>query len=112
MSDQIRPFREVLQAITNSSPLAWVYLPSEEKWSLDSASAILESEEVSPDQEDDDDAGVPDFAKANGFIRALPVTSLQDVVQNALAQKPDAGPSDIFAAFEFYYERDAFIRFD
>ena len=103
--------KQVLLAIADKSYLAWVYLPEDRNWSLDSACATLESEEVPPELEDEPDAGVPEFAKANGLIQVLPVSSVQDIVENARAQKPSASVDDFFLAFMFYFHNDAFIRF-
>lgn len=79
-------------------------------WTLDSISAILESDEVPNEFEDTPNAGIPEFAKRNNLIQALPVTVVQDIVTNAKAQKPTASMEDLFRAFQYYYENDAFIR--
>jgi len=101
--------QEALLDIAGQPETAWVYLPADKNWDLNSMCAILESEEVPPELEDELDAGVPAFAKANDLIQALPVTVVQDVTQNALAQRPGASPTDLLEAFLFYYEHDAFI---
>ncbi len=44
-------------------------------------------------------------------MQVMPVATLQDIVSNAREQKRSASLMDLFAAFEFYYERDAFIEF-
>jgi len=103
--------KQVLLQIAGKSNLAWVYLPRDKNWNLDSECAVLESEEVPPELEDEPDAGVPEFAKANGLIQVLPVGSIQEIVENAKAQNPDASIDDLFKAFIFYFRNDAFIRF-
>jgi hypothetical protein len=70
----------------------------------------LESEEVPPELEDDPDAGVPEFAKRNNLIQALPVTVVQDIATNARSQKPDANLGDLLYAFLYYYKHDAFVE--
>jgi len=107
----MKTLKEILLSIEGHSALAWVYLPADKNWNLDSPSAVLESEEVPPELEDEPDAGVPEFAKQNGLIQALPVTTVQDIVSNAKAQKPDATVVDLLKAFEFYYRHDAFYKF-
>jgi hypothetical protein len=104
-------FEEILETIMNQSQVSWVYLPQARNWNLNSESAILESEEVPPELEDEPDAGVPQFAKDHGLMQVVPVATLQDIVSNARAQRPLANSADLFRAFEFYYERDAFIQF-
>jgi hypothetical protein len=54
-----------------------------------------------PEDEDLPDAGVPEFAKQNGLTRAIDVPTLQDVVSNALSQRPSAMPEDLLRAFIF-----------
>jgi hypothetical protein len=107
--EEVMDFGEVIKTIGSRSPNAWVYLPSNKNWSLDTKSAILESDEVPPELEDEPDAGVPEIAKRNGLIQVLPVTVLQDIITNARSQKEDATLQEIFEAFEFYYNNDAFI---
>jgi hypothetical protein len=90
---------------------AWLYLPANAAWSLDSPAAVLESEEVPPELEDEPDAGVPQFARDNGFAQILPITALQDVVSNAHQQRSGLSLSELLRALKFYYEHDAFIEF-
>ena len=101
---------DVLATITDRPANAWVYLPIGEDWMLGSPSATLVSEEVPPEEEDLPDAGVPALAKRNGLTQAIDVPTLQDVVSNAMSQKPSATLEDLFRAFIFYYRHDAFIE--
>jgi hypothetical protein len=100
--------KETLLNIADKSPTAWVYLPADKNWNLNSKCAVLESEEVPPELENDPEAGVPEVAKKNNLIQALPVTVVQDVVANAKAQKPSVTLNDIFRAFVYYFKHDAF----
>jgi hypothetical protein len=109
MSD-METFQDVIESISKRSTCDWVYLPVVGEWSLGSESVTLESEEVPPELEDEPDAGVPQFAIDHGLKQVLPVTTLQDIVSNALKQKPDATVDNLFLAFEFYYRNDAFIK--
>ena len=103
-------FQEVLSDIANLPTTAWVYLPTDRNWNLTSTCAVLESEEVPPELEDDPSAGVPGFAKQNGLMQALPVTVVQDIVVNARSQKPGATLEDFWRAFLYYHKHDAFIN--
>ena len=107
----MKTLKEILLSIEDHSVLAWIYLPADKNWKLDSACAVLESEEVPPELEDEPDAGIPEFAKQNGLIQVLPVSTVQDIVSNAKEQKPDATIGDLLKAFEFYYRHDAFYKF-
>ncbi len=112
MSSDFPAFKDVLASIADQSDRAWVYLPWDGNWGLDSRCTVLESEEVAPDDEDDPEAGIPEMARRNGLRQTIPVVTLQDVVSNALAQKPEATLEELFRAFIFYYARDAFIDFE
>jgi hypothetical protein len=104
------PFHHILDTIFARSSREWVYLPKAETWSLNSKCVTLDSDEVPPELEDEPDAGIPHFALKNGLKQVLPVDTMQDIVANALEQRPNATPAEIFEAFEFYYARDAFIQ--
>jgi hypothetical protein len=106
---EIQSFRKILDSIFERSEREWVYLPIEGKWTLESDTATLESDEVPPEMEDAPDAGVPQFAKMHSLRQVVPVTTLQDVVENLRQQKPSATVDDMFAAFEYYYDYDAFV---
>ena len=101
---------QLLKEVEKQSPAAWVYLPKNRQWSLDSDSAVLESEEVPPELEDDPEAGIPEFARKNNLMQVLPVTVVQDVVRNAKAQKPDVTTAQLFDCFIHYFEHDAFLK--
>ena len=108
-NEKIISFDEALLNIANSSATAWVYLPIERNWNLNSKCAVLESEEVPPESEDDPDAGLPEFAKRNRLMQVLPVTVIQDIMTNARMKKPGATLDDFFRAFLYYHKHDAFI---
>jgi hypothetical protein len=101
-------FEEALKNIDDFSIRAWLYLPRDEEWSLSTKAAILESDEVSEEDEDLPDAGVPEFAKLNGLKQALPVATVQDIVANLKRFHPSPTSSEMFAAFNFYWANDAF----
>jgi hypothetical protein len=111
MDRQITKFRDVITTIMERSPREWVYLPKAGSWSLEAVSATLESEEVPSELEEEPDAGIPALALHHGLMQVLPVTTLQDIIFNARVRKPTASPEDLFRAFKFYYDRDAFIEF-
>ena len=100
---------EALLNIPNSSGTAWLYLPVDRNWSLDSKCAILESEEIPPELEDDPNAGEPEFARKNGLMQVLPVTVVQDIVMNARMRTALQTADDYLNAVLYYYKHDAFI---
>jgi hypothetical protein len=51
----------------------------------------------------------PELARRHGLRRALSVHQAQGVVHNARAQKPEVGAAELVAAFNYYFEHDAFL---
>jgi hypothetical protein len=102
-------FRQLLEQAESLDRNAWLYLPEAEAWQLDSPTAVLRSEEVPPELEDDPTAGVPQSARDAGLMRALPIAVLQEIIHNAHAQKPTVDVATLFEAFLYYYDNDAFL---
>jgi hypothetical protein len=106
----MRTLREVILSV-QKLPSVWLFLPKEETWSLDSRALVAAMEEVPPEDEDLEEAGYPEAAKINNLMAALHIRGVEEVVFNARAQKPDATPEELFEAFLYYYDFDAFIDF-
>lgn len=89
----------------------WVFLGRGVDWDSDSEALVLELEEVSPENELDDDAGIPQFALDRQLAPKLAIADVQDIVLNARQQRPNATRAELLAAFKFYMAHDAFIEF-
>jgi hypothetical protein len=103
------PFKEVLRRIGSYSTECWVFLPEEDPWRVDSPCLVLKSDEVSPEEEDQPDAGVPEVAKQLGMMQALTVADVQDVIENCNDQLENASDEVLFEAFIYYYDNDSYI---
>lgn len=99
---------EVLSDINAHSALAWLYLPRAAQWSPETEAAILVSDEVPPDEEDEPEAGVPEYARLRGLQQVLPVTVVQDVLAFLAESKPHSTPEEKVTALTFYFDYDAF----
>lgn len=99
---------EVLTGSGHFSHRAWLYLPRTGEWDLETSAAVLESDEISEEDEDLPDAGVPEFAKANDLKQVLPITAVQDIVANLKHVNPSPTSVEILSAFTFYYTTDGF----
>lgn len=108
--DKMIPLREVLEQLEAQDEGAWLYLPASETWRIESSCAVLRSEEVPPELEDDPEAGTPEYAKRNGLMQALPVSTIKEIVENARLQREDVDLETLFSAFLHYYDNDAFIE--
>ena len=100
--------RRLSAVLLESSRLPWnhaLYLPSDEEWSLFSRCAVLDEDES--DGEDE----TRKFASQHGLAYALGVQQIQDIMTNARAQRPNASAEELFEAFLYYYDHDAYISF-
>ena len=68
---------------------------------------MLESDEVSPEEEDAPDAEVPERAKSFGLMEALAVADVKGLVANAKSQRADLDEEKLFEAFLYYDDNDA-----
>jgi hypothetical protein len=84
----------------------WLYLP-ETTWDLDTQGVFAED-----DKDADPDADPrPGIAKSEGWKEILDGASIEDVVANAKAQIVNPNIEQLFEAFLYYFENDAFITF-
>lgn len=109
MDHTLTTLREVLTAAAGLDEAAWVYLPAG-AWTLETPAAVLRSEEVPPELEDEPDAGVPAFARERNLRQVLPVATVQEIVANFREQQRDATAEQLLKGFLFYWEHDAFIE--
>jgi hypothetical protein len=109
MNEKISTLEKILNDIEGFPFDYGVYLPSDEKWQLGSRAAVLEEDEVLPEEEDEPDAGVPQFAKDNKLKEALQVSMVQSIVENSKAQISNISIEKLFEAFLYYYDNDAYI---
>lgn len=86
----------------------WLYLPKEQKWSLDSPAVVFDIDEMDESEVDEDD--FPIIAKQNGLVGALDCSIIEAIVQVAKRDIQDP-PSDglLFKAFLYYFNYDAFL---
>jgi len=82
-----------------------LFLPRDEVWTLQSKCAVIR-DEITIYESDEHP-----FANEQGLSLALGVASVQDIVENAKQQLPEANPEQLLSAFLYYYDNDAFIEF-
>lgn len=87
--------------------LPWEYAlyisAADAAWSEDMKCMVLDPEDT--DDPDDD----PDVAKTNGLKYALTISDVQDIVENASAQKKNVNQKELFDAIKYYFDNGAFI---
>jgi hypothetical protein len=102
--------RHYLRAPALLSAGGWLFLPKEADWSLQTPAIVLAMDEVPPEQEDEDDAGYPAFAREHQLQASLSASEVESVVTNARLQKAQVTDSELLAAFLHYYDNDAYIE--
>jgi hypothetical protein len=105
MSEAMKTLGDFLR---DADALNWrhaLYLPPHGEWSEATPCAAIDPDECEAPEDD------PPLAKKHGLRYAMGVSAVQDIVANALLQKPDADVGDLLDAFLFYYENDSFVSF-
>jgi hypothetical protein len=87
---------------------AWLFLPENEIWSLESRSFLGPMEEVPPEDEMKDKAGYPSLMLEKEMLATLEGQAVQSIVASTRQQKQGSTAEDIFEAFLYYYDNDAF----
>ena len=91
--------------LLNVKKLSWedsLFLPKDKNWSLDSVGYLFNLDDLEEDEE------MPKFALDNHLSYVLSVADIQDIVDNANQQR-QCSELDLFQAFLYYYDNDAFI---
>ena len=101
-TDDVVSIRRILEDPSAFS--GWLYLPSL-PWTLETEGVFA------PYTKDVDQRDVPEAAKQNGWTVTLDSDAIEDIVENASDQVNEPSVDQLFEAFVFYYENDAFIEF-
>lgn len=96
------PLQQILERPGDFS--GWLYLPPM-PWTLDTAGAFSE------DTGADEGIAVPAIARQSGWQVTLDSATIEDIVINAHDQIDEPSMAQLFDAFVFYIENDAFILF-
>ena len=89
----------------------WLFLPNDERWTLDSSAALLELNAVPPGTENEKEVETPELAKSHQLKRVLLGADIEGIIDNARQQKPNVNLNEIFSAILYYYEHDAYKDF-
>ena len=103
---QMITIKDVLMGAAN---LLWsdsLFLPEGKKWGLETKGLVWD-----PDDVDSDEDEVPRIAEENGLLCHIGIQAIQQVVDNARQQLRNCSVEQLFDAFLYYYDNDAFIEF-
>ena len=104
MTTRIRRLSEVIDIIET---LPWdqaLYLKGTPPWQACSPCAVLDPDEFDALQ------NRPLFSDEHELHYALSIQTVQDIVANAKAQKPDVDLAGLIEALNYYYRNDAFMK--
>jgi hypothetical protein len=95
------------EVLATVDTLPWnlaLFTPKSGEWSLDTTAAVLDPDDAAEDEEE------PRFARDLGLKYVLGIQAVQDVAENARAQKPNIDLEGLLGALRYYYEHDAFVQ--
>lgn len=101
----IRTLRDIIAGIEAERWSDALYIRQRPPWTVDTLGAVLNPD----DSEEDEEA--PAFARQHELSYALPIATVQDIVQNARSQLSAPNITDLIEAINYYYGHDAFIDF-
>ncbi|CDL85125.1 DUF7716 domain-containing protein [Xenorhabdus szentirmaii] len=91
------------------NPEGWFYLPPDDsRWNL-KTEGVFSLDSV--DFHYDSDEFLPVQAKEGGWIETLDNASIEEIIENARIQLGNPSINELFNAFLFYFQDDAFIEF-
>lgn len=99
----------IKDALINAPNLLWsdsLFLPDTLTWELETKVVICDPDDV--ESEDDE---IPQIAKEMGLPLSIGIQDIQQVMDNARQQVEDCSIEQLFEAFLYYYDNDAFIEF-
>lgn len=95
------------EVLSNIEDFSWsdaLYLPDDEVWGQYTKGIVLD-----PDDVEDDEDDLPKYAKDHNLTYALSIQEIKGIVDNLREQKRESTIEDLFQAYLFYYDHDAFI---
>lgn len=105
------PLITIRELLTNpqANPEGWLFLPPDsENWSLDTE-GIFSTD--GSDNEPGSDNHLPVQAKQDGWLETLDNATIEDIFDSAQEQLGTPSEEQLFQAFKYYFDNDAFIEF-
>lgn len=105
------PLITIRELLTNpqANPEGWLFLPPDsENWSLDTEGVFSTD---GSDNEPGSDNHPPVQAKQDGWLETLDNATIEDIVDSSQEQLGTPSEEQLFQAFKYYFDNDAFIEF-
>jgi hypothetical protein len=112
MSDRVGAFKTTLRDALNISQQVpsvyrgWLFLPPQ-PWALETEGIFFDPDKNNRSQTDQ----TPEEIRSKQLALTLDSDSIEDVIFNARAQRPDGTIEELLAAFTYYFNNDAFMKF-
>jgi hypothetical protein len=85
----------------------WLFLPPQ-PWTLETVGVFFDLDKNAGAEVDQ----TPEDIQSKKLTLTLDSNLIEDVISNARAQRPDVTIDELLAAFTYYVNNDAFLRFD
>lgn len=95
--------------LVNAPHLLWsdsLFLPDDLIWELETKVIVWDPDDVESEEDE-----IPKIAEELGLHSSLGIQDIQAVVENAKEQINDCSVEQLFEAFLYDYDHDAFIEF-
>jgi len=101
--------REALESTQKTPPIyrGWLFLPSQ-PWTLETIGTFFDLDKNNKSQHDQ----TPEDIKSKKLTLTLDSDLIEDVISNARAQRPNVTTNELLAAFTYYCDNDAFLKFE
>lgn len=97
---------EVLANVEQIDPTSELYMPEEEVWTLETFCSVIRYEEYADADED------PQYARENNLAYVFGMATVRSIVSNARLQKAEVSLKELYDAFIYYYDYDAFLNLE
>ena len=99
----------IKDVLMDASNLHWsdsLFLPEDEEWKLETKGIVWDPDDVESDEDE-----VPKIAEENGLFCSIGIQAIKQVVDNVRQQLGSCSVEQLFEAFLYHYDNDAFIEF-
>ena len=99
----------IVNVLSSADKLLWsdaLYLPANQEWTLDTSAIVWDPNDI-----ENDDLDEPAIAIENNMKYVLSIADIQDIINNLRQQKNSTSMVELFDAFLYYCDNDAYIVF-
>lgn len=104
----MQTLKEILNSAKTSLEYGILYLPSNQKWDLDTKALIIDVDSLDFSEVDGEDE--PLIAKEHNLEETLDSASIEDIVSFASGVKPNPSDGFLLESFLFYFKNDGFLQ--